>query len=438
MAAFAWACGSDSHSSAPDSGGVDAASDVSADTGPIDAGAPDAAPACTVTPCVTAIHAGGTHTCAQIADGTLRCWGSNFAGELGVGVITDAGFEGLPHTVPVTPPLGGVVAVAGGGEGQTGDFTCAVTDAGTVQCWGNDTSGELGQLGTEGGVDTNPHPNPAPVMSLSRPALDIGCGGAHACALGQKGGVACWGDNAQGQLASRDAGAFSAIPVDAPLPSPAIQVAAGQHHSCALLSDGTVWCWGEGAHGQLGRTLDGTSQDPQPAPVVGLSGVTAITAGSYHSCAIVGDGLLLCWGSNDHGQTGRGPGGAVDEPSPAIVALPAGSHVAQVSAGLLHTCAVLTDGSLWCWGADTTGAVGTGLSPDGGFATSDVLTPARVGGLGSPAAAVTSGYLHTCALLVEGKVLCWGSNQFGELGLGASEAGAPDSLPHPVPSPVAL
>jgi len=133
------------------------------------------------------------------------------------------------------------------------------------------------------------------------------------------------------------------------------------------------------------------------------------------------------------------------EPAPGLVAFPAGSKVSQVSAGLLHTCAVLSDGSVWCWGDNQAGQIGTGvLTADGGdgaateFNPADVLYPTQVVGLPAHALAVGAGYQHTCALLVGGAVMCWGSNQFAELGGGAGDAAAANSLPHPTPSAVSF
>jgi alpha-tubulin suppressor-like RCC1 family protein len=454
LGAGAGACGSSSGSgpgTGQDGGGIvdatgeasqQAASDAPADGPPIDAGPP-----CTATPCVTQLGVGGAHACVRIADGTARCWGSNYAGELGSGTVGDAGFDGGNGAIPATPAVTGVAAVAAGGVGQTDDFSCAVLAGGSASCWGSNRYGQLA-LVSEAGVDLAAHPDPGAVAGLSG-IEDVRCGGWHACALlAGGGGVSCWGSNAQGQLAQFDAGTFTSTPGLAGLPAamPVTQIATGQFHTCALLADGTVWCWGEDSEGQLGRLLDGGSmQDQHPAPVQGLSGATQIAAGNFHSCAVLEGGLLLCWGQNDHGQTGRGPGGAMVEPSPGLVAFPAGSKVSQVSAGLLHTCAVLSDGSVWCWGDNQAGQIGTGvLTADGGdgaatgFNPADVLYPTQVAGLPAHAVAVGAGYQHTCALLVGGAVMCWGSNQFGELGGGAGDAAAANSLPHPTPSAVSF
>jgi alpha-tubulin suppressor-like RCC1 family protein len=396
---------------------------------------------------VTQLGVGGAHTCARLADGTARCWGSNFAGELGSGTVSEAGFDGGNGAIAAMPSVTGVATVAAGGVGQTDDFSCAVLAGGSASCWGSNRYDQLGRV-SEAGVDLASHPDPETVPGLSG-IEDIRCGGGHACALlADGGGVSCWGYNAQGQLAQFDAGPFTPTPGLAGLPAtmPVTQIATGQFHTCALLADGTVWCWGEDSEGQLGRLLDGGSlQDQHPEAVQGLSGATQIAAGNFHSCAILEGGLLLCWGQNDHGQTGRGPGGAMVEPSPGLVAFPAGSKVSQVSAGLLHTCAVLSDGSVWCWGSNQAGQIGTGqLTADGGdgeatgFNMADVLYPTPVAGLPAPALAVGAGYQHTCALLVGGAVMCWGSNQFGELGGGAGDAAAPNSLPHPTPSAVSF
>ena len=405
----------------------------------------DAGPSCAVSPCMIDLVLGGTHSCALASDHSVRCWGSNLSGELGTGAIdggVDGGFDGgqaLPSPVAVAG-LAMTSAIAAGGQGQSYDFSCALSVDGTATCWGSNRYGQLGFGTADGGADLAAHPMPVSVQGLTNATALTG-GGAHACALLKSGEVTCWGHNGLNQLGRPGAGPANPMPGIAVLPqaTPALQVATGQFHTCALLKDTTVWCWGENGKGQLGRALDGgVLQDPIGAPVTGLSGVKQISAGNFHTCALLANGLLLCWGQNDHGQIGRGTGGALVEPSPGLVALPAGLTGVQIAAGLLHTCALLSDSSVWCWGANQTGAVGPATNADGGFAPIDVRTPTKVEGLlnlgaSSKAAKIAAGYLHSCALLEGGSVACWGSNQFAELGRGPTEAGAPNTDPHPQP-----
>jgi alpha-tubulin suppressor-like RCC1 family protein len=199
------------------------------------------------------------------------------------------------------------------------------------------------------------------------------------------------------------------------------QVEIGRAHACALATDGSVSCWGEGEYGATG---DGTTNDEHvPVPVTALGTTVAeVAAGGDHACAVELDGSLWCWGGNGDGQLGDGT--TVKKSSPVqVTAL--GNSVAHVSAGAAHTCAVTTDGAVWCWGFNITGALGTGTHED-------EHTPAEVTALEVPATTMSLGGTHSCALAADDSLWCWGANSNGQLGDGTSEERV---LPVQVPLP---
>jgi hypothetical protein len=188
-------------------------------------------------------------------------------------------------------------------------------------------------------------------------------------------------------------------------------VAAGDAHTCALAGDGTVSCWGGDDFGQLG---DGGGAD-RPSPItVALAGApaggaTAIAAGAQHTCALALDGQIICWGRGDAGQLGRSGDGVAGAGPGVVQGVPAASAIA---AGGDHTCAVATDQTLWCWGANDQGQLGNGLEAPSG-------DPGQVAGL-TQVVGVTAGAAHTCAWRKDGTVWCWGGNQSGQLGDGVT------------------
>ena len=240
-------------------------------------------------------------------------------------------------------------------------------------------------------------------------AVAVSAGAYHTCALTSAGGVLCWGDNEAGALGNgTTASSATPLPVVG-LSSGVVAISAGGWHTCALTSAGAVLCWGNNADGELG---DGTTVDRlTPVPVAGLSsGVIAISAGFYHTCAITSAGALQCWGSNSSGQVGDGTTVTKLSPVP-VFGLTSG--VISVGAGGYHTCALITGGTVTCWGDDTWGQAG-----NNGW---DIVPlPATVAGLGSSAVAVSASYLHTCAWTSAGVVKCWGGNQYSQLGDGTT------------------
>ncbi len=241
------------------------------------------------------------------------------------------------------------------------------------------------------------------------PAKLVVTGYEHSCALSQAGVVLCWGANDHGQLGAGSIGGSSALPLPVQgLGSGVTALAAGTDHSCALLGqDGgtSVLCWGRNDHGQLG---DGTTSDrPVPIVVPVNQSVTILAAGGYHTCA-GGSGGVWCWGHGDSGQLGNGA--TSDSPIPVAVS---GLTVASaLTAGGAHTCAIDASGGAWCWGAGSSGQLGVG-------STSSSPLAVAVTGLGGPATAIGAGNAHTCAMTAAG-VLCWGYGQYGQLGNGST------------------
>jgi alpha-tubulin suppressor-like RCC1 family protein len=226
---------------------------------------------------------------------------------------------------------------------------------------------------------------------------------AAAPALAASAGASGWGENLEGQLGNGTTMSSNA-PVAVSGLSGVTAITAGETHSLALLSGGTVVAWGDNAYGDLGDGM--TTASDVPVAVSGLSEVSGIAAAGYYSVALLGDGTVMAWGANFFGQLGDG--GEADSDVPVAVSGLGG--VRSIAAGGAHTLALLGDGTVMAWGGNSSGELG-----DGGEADSDV--PVAVSGL-SEVAAVAAGEAHSLALLKNGTVMAWGSNHHGQLGDG--------------------
>jgi alpha-tubulin suppressor-like RCC1 family protein len=234
----------------------------------------------------------------------------------------------------------------------------------------------------------------------------------HACALIADGSVWCWGSNVYGQIGNGNISAAvkSLIPEKVVGIEDAIAISAGNLHACAALSGGAVKCWGSNANRQLGSIAPANSSGT-PITVAGLPGVTAVACGGYFSCGLSA-GAVYCWGSNNTGRLGSGKTFNELGSTATPVAVAGVTTAVSLAAGPINGCVALASGSVQCWGFNSDGQTGT-LPP---FAQ-DVPSPSTVAGITGPIA-LTIGEYHVCGLLPAGTIKCWGSNTQGQLGDG--------------------
>jgi hypothetical protein len=366
---------------------------------------------------VTDIAAGGSHTCALVAGGRVKCWGSNASGEIGDGTriarTSAVSVIGLP--VPV-------VAISLGES-----HSCALTTGGEVRCWGSNYNGQLGD-GTAMDRST-----PVTVAGLSSGVKAIAAGRNHTCALTTGGAMLCWGNNGYGQLGD---GTYTGRRIPTPvhnLSREIVSIAAGHANSAAVTALAQVEFWGrDGATLTQGECLPPPPCLPSPwgpcipappycptiatpafsplprdgPPLPALPTAVSIAGDdrvnytrSYNLCTVVADGQLMCWAGN---ATAQGVGAGIWF-----------SGATTVSMGGDHLCLLGPGGAAQCWGDNMFGQLGDGTTEDRAYST-----PAPVAGLPGGLARIAAGFSHTCALTAPGDVMCWGSNAAGQLGDG--------------------
>ncbi len=302
---------------------------------------------------------------------------------------------------------------------------------GTIRCWGANKLGQIGD-GT-----TSPHPTPVLVPNASSVA-ELGLGQQHTCARMTDGTAACWGDNGVGQLGATSAcggGSNSyATPKAVAGIASLVGLGLGSAHSCAVKKDGSASCWGNNAEGELGATPGASclgTASAVPLVVSGLSSVVAIAGYGGHACALKSDGTVSCWGGNFFGQLGTPSSDTCGSQacSKTPVAVKGLSGVAQLAQGSTsaHTCVRKMDGTVLCWGINNYGQLGVKSNDTCGNQPCS-QTPIVVAGLSS-VADIAVGNSHTCALKTDGTVLCWGWNGQGQLGDGTT-------INHASPTPV--
>jgi alpha-tubulin suppressor-like RCC1 family protein len=399
---------------------------------------------------VSSVVAAEDHTCAVLGDHTLKCWGYNHSGELGLGDSNDRGDQpgemgnSLPGVALGTGRSARAVAI-GGGDTDNG-HTCALLDDGSIKCWGNNG---LGQLGLGDTTSRGRLPNQmgdslaAVALGTGRSAKALVANSFHTCALLDNDTVKCWGGGAglgigdvnnRGDQPSEMGDNLPAVSLGTNRTAKALS--AGGSHVCALLDDNSVKCWGDNSSGQLG--LGDTNSRGDQANQMGDNllavalgtgrSVKAIAAGDDHTCALLDDNTVKCWGYNQDGELGLGDGntrgdqaGEMGDNLP-VVALGNGHTAQGLAAGALHSCVLLDDNTVKCWGYNQDGELGLGDKTTRGDQPGEMgaSLPMVALGSGRTAKAITSGQMagHTCALLDNDTIKCWGYVAFGRLGLG--------------------
>ncbi|MCL2823602.1 MAG: RCC1 repeat-containing protein, partial [Polyangiaceae bacterium] len=346
---------------------------------------------------VSWISSYGDTTCV-VRDSAVLCWGGNGKGQLG------DGFGANRNSAGEVLGLGsGVSAVSVGGG-----HVCALKVEGAVVCWGSNEDGQLGDGSTAGSRF------PIAVVGLSSGVVAVAAGGNHTCALKKSGGVVCWGARLNGQLGEMGKGVTwpgkKLVPGEVNvLDSGVSAISSGRLHSCAMTVSGDVYCWGySGSGGGTGSDMDKNTQVVLPRPG---DAAKSISSGSDHGCAQTSADGLVCWGLNYNAQLGGGS--SVYEKS-GIGVSGLGSGVVAVSGGNSHTCAILDTGMVMCWGSNRSGQLGTG---DKQGSKTPVFSSLR-----SDVLAIAAGASHTCALMKSTQgVMCWGSNKVGQLGDGTTD-----------------
>jgi alpha-tubulin suppressor-like RCC1 family protein len=371
------------------------------------------------------ITSGFAHTCALLDSGPVYCWGRADLGQTGHGHKITVG-DNEPASAGGALSFGTQVVV----DIEAGDnHTCALLATGEVRCWGFGADGRLGYGNTATlGDDAAETPVDLPSVDVGGVVKQIAAGGSHTCALLANGTVRCWGRNANGQLGTGNTAAVgdnerpsTVNPVN--VGRAVTQIAAGTNHTCALLDDGTVRCWGLATLGRLGygnTTPIGDTEAPATVGPVDVGGaVTQIAAGGSHTCALLTTGAVRCWGFAFFGQLGYGNtldiGGRPDRLPAAAGDVPVGGAVTEIALGESHTCARLETNAARCWGRGQSGQLGNASTGDLG--DNEVLQLSDID-LGSAAVHLAAGAEHNCVLLENSDVSCWGSAGDGRLGHG--------------------
>ncbi|MDP6856819.1 MAG: hypothetical protein QGH13_04745 [Candidatus Thalassarchaeaceae archaeon] len=352
---------------------------------------------------VSVLALGHHHSCSILDNGTAICWGHDGYEQLGDGGDSNR------HVRPAEP------ISSSDGEKYHSIFannhrTCALAFSGSLFCWGQNDNGESG----DGTTNVYSSPTVSVEFPANRTVVNVGMGLHHTCAILDDGSLMCWGFDNEGRLGNgpeETSPQYTPVLINIPDDRNAIAVGGGNSNTCVLFDDGGIMCWGRDHVGQNGDGGSASTTHSPGANVALPEGRSAIdlAVGAHHSCAVLDDSSVTCWGWNERGQIGDNS--TTNAHSPVMAKLPDGAKVTDIDAGDYHTCAVLENGSAYCWGWNKWKQVS-------GSAW-EVHTPQHVNDTNSLVHVVAS-EMHTCALAENGTISCWGENGNGQLGIGST------------------
>lgn len=353
------------------------------------------------------LSAGAYSTCSINSNKRLYCWGSNSSTQLGQG--SNAKFSYGTRPYPVKGLAAQPVGVSTGYSSA-----CSLLVTGSISCWGKNSSGALGAKNL-GGFAKSAQSAASLIAPWATPSNEA-TGSGHVCYRDNNATVKCLGSNTLGQLGNGTT-TNSSTPTQvagitgAAAATRATRVVSGANHSCALLDNNNVKCWGVNNFRQLGTPANAVAFATSPVDVPNLSNnITQLASMADHTCGIHANGDVSCWGADSYGQLGDGTvapfKGAVD-----VAGL--GAEARQVSTGVQHTCALIKGGGVKCWGSNAVGQLGNGT-------TTTSSKPVSVIGLDRPAVEVSAGGYHSCARLDNNQIWCWGNGTKGQLGNGGN------------------
>ena len=377
------------------------------------------------------------NTCVGIEGGRVRCWGQGGSGQNGYGTTDTVGDDEYPAA------QGDLMLPAPAIAGSLGDsHACTLLEPVGIRCWGGNGGAQLG-LGNLDAVGDDEYPSMPTPMAFDSDPVQIAAGGAHTCVRLQSGDVHCWGSGFGGALGYGNGNTIGDDETGdsteaVMLGAATVWVSTGVSHTCAVLDDGDVRCWGGNGGGQCGfGVLDTIGDDEQPVAVAALSfdeDALEVSAGYALTCARFDGGDVRCWGGNASGELGQGNLVVVgdDEPATDLPPILLGAAATHVSVGDNHACAQLEGGVVRCWGANYDGQLGLANTMNVG----DDEVPSTVAAVDLGTASVTAldaGGNHTCAILERHRLKCWGRNADGQLGLGHLDNIGDDETPAMVP-----
>ncbi len=361
----------------------------------------------------TKLTLGLRHTCGITQAGVAYCWGKGTNGALGNNDTADS-------LVPVAVDTSTISGAKTFREIQAGEqFTCGITTDHVIYCWGLNSYSQLGDGGTTEQLRPVVSTNTGITNIANVTKLSLGLG--TSCALSNDGSVKCWGDGTAGQMGSSPT-FYGPVKVDKSLMTGTktfTKVAAGAYHACGLTNDKKMYCWGANIYGAMGtNTTDNTYWKPTLMPTAHIPGnknIIDLALGYQHTCALMEDQQIYCTGWNADGQLGDGTSTdnlvltAIDTST-----ITGDKNAKKISAGWFHTCAIMADEDAYCWGWNNNGQLGTG----GGTTNkpAKVLTASITGS--KIFSSIRGGRLQTCALMSDGDIYCFGYNSDGRLGVG--------------------